>query len=242
MSYQGMRACIRFGVLGVLFLVGCASSSRPDARAWKISPADKFIDKVPPPPALHSPEVKQGVRAVLELQAGATPRKIASARWTYDYSVFTYSLALGPSFKAKKYPITARFFARLNAVVAQVNDVVKDHYKFPHPFQVNPGVRRFVDAIPGYDYPSFHSARCAVFERVLSILDAERRREFIEASWCVEKDRVFAGEHFPFSIQAGKELGERIFIDLSKDPSFRADLVALKEAEWTPPPDSRNSF
>lgn len=186
--------------------------------------------------------MRQGLREILGRQAGATPEKIASARWTYEFSVFTFSLALGPSFTAEKHPVTARFFGRLNALVARVNDGAKDYYRSPHPFQVDGRVKRFVIAVPGYDYPSFHAARCAVFERVLAMLDPSRTMEFHATSGRVEQDRVFAGEHFPYSIVAGRHLGEMIFKELMMDPNFRADVAALKSSEWTPPPDSRNSF
>jgi acid phosphatase (class A) len=186
--------------------------------------------------------MRQGVREILDMQAAATPEKIASARWTYEFSVFTFSLALGPSFTAKKYPETARFFGRMNALVARVNGGVKDYYRSPHPFQVDARVKRFVIAVPGYDYPSFHSARCAVFQRVLAILDPARTREFEATSERVEQDRVFAGEHFPYSIVAGRHLGEILCKQLMRDPNFRAELAALKSSEWTPAPDSTNSF
>jgi hypothetical protein len=55
----------------------------------------------------------------------------------------------------------------------------------------------------------------------------------------VERDRVFAGEHFPTDIAAGRIEGEAIFKALERDPAFRADLARLKRAEWTPPPRLR---
>ena len=230
--------CLLFAVL----LSGCAATGKLSQSPWKVSSTKEFVAKTPPPPARNSPAMRKGLREILAIQAGATPEKIASARWTYEFSVFTFSLALGPSFTEKNYPRTARIFGKLNALVARVNDGVKDYYRSPHPFQVDSRVKRFVIAIPGYDYPSFHSARCAVFERVLTILDPARAGEFRATSHRVEQDRVFAGEHFPYSIVAGSNLGEMIFKELMQDPNFRADVAALKSSEWTPPPDSRNSF
>jgi acid phosphatase (class A) len=236
---------IRNNVPGLLIaglLSGCAAAGHVPRCPWKVSSTKEFVATTPPPPARNSPAMRQGLREILAMQAGATPEKIASARWTYEFSVFTFSLALGPSFTAEKYPATARLFGKLNALVARVNGGVKDYYRSPHPFQVDSRVKRFVIAVPGFDYPSFHSARCAVFERVLAMLDASRTREFQASSARIEQDRVFAGEHFPYSIVAGRRLGEMIFKELMQDPNFRADVAALKSSEWTPPPDSRNSF
>ncbi|MCX6972208.1 MAG: hypothetical protein NTV93_18940 [Verrucomicrobia bacterium] len=230
------------GLLLAAVLSGCAATGRRSHSPWKVSSTTEFVARTPPPPARNSPAMRQGLREILAMQAGASPEKIASARWTYEFSVFTFSLAIGPSFTEKHYPHTARIFGKLNALVARVNDGVKDYYRSPHPFQVDSRVKRFVIAIPGYDYPSFHSARCAVFERVLTLLDPTRAGEFRATSHRVEQDRVFAGEHFPYSIVAGRNLGEMIFNELMQDPNFRADVAALKSSEWTPPPDSRNSF
>lgn len=195
-----------------------------------------------PPPATDSAETRRQIGEILAIQAQATPMRLASARWTYHYSVFTYSLALGPSFTAKKYPETARFFRSLNDLVQEVNDGLKNHFRSPHPFQVDPRVRRFVIAVPGYDYPSYHSARCAVFERVLALLDPSRAEAFRRVSLRVEEDRVFAGEHFPYSIAAGRDLGARIFAKLAASPEFQSRLETVRRAEWQTPPDSRDSF
>ncbi len=230
------------GLLVALLLSGCAGTGHVSRSTWNVSPTEEFVAGTPPPPPLNSAAMRKGLQDIIAMQAGANPLKIASARWTYEFSVFTFSLALGPSFTAEKYPVTARFFGRLNALVASVNDGVKDFYRSPHPFQVDKRVKRFVIAVPGYDYPSFHAARCAVFQRVLAMLDPARKQEFQAASDRIEEDRVFAGEHFPYSIEAGRHLGERIFTELMRDPDFRADVAAMKSAEWTPPPDSRNSF
>lgn len=234
-----------FWFLSTLLCAGCSTtgtSGTTSRSPWKIPAPRDYIGRTLPPPAPGSKTARANLQEVLDLQSRATPLKIASACWTYEFSVFTYSLALGPSFTAKHYPKTAALFGRLNAQVQQVNDAVKDHFKSPHPFQVDKRVKRFVDAVPGFDYPSYHSARCAVFQRVLALLDPARSDAFDVVSKRVEEDRVFAGEHFPYSIAAGKTLGEQIYGDLLHNPEFRADVAALKAAEWTPPPDSRNSF
>jgi len=228
-----------------LLLLGCASGDKRGFSTgdhWRVPASGDFSAKIPPPPRQNSPAALEGVREILDLQARATPRKIASARWTYEFSVFSFSLALGPSFTAKNYPQTAKLFRRLNSLVQRVNTPLKDHFRAPHPFQVDKRVKRFVDAVPGYDYPSYHAARCAVFQRVLSVLDPGQHTKFEAVSARVEEDRVFAGEHFRYSIEAGRRLGEQIFQELQNDQRFRRDVLKLKGAEWTPAPDSRNSF
>ncbi len=227
-------------LLFAILLAGCVThpaGKKPSAEIpWKVPPPAAFLAEIPPPPAPDSAAARQDLATVLALQSRATPAKIAQANATYDLTVFTYAKALNPHFTAAHYPETARAFHDLNDLVAQVNDFIKDTYKRPHPFQVSAQVRRYVVAKPGYSYPSYHSARCVVFQNALTRLDPALRGAFDRVSAQVEEDRVFAGEHFPSDIAAGKKLGALIWAALEKDADFRSALRRLRRQEWTPPP------
>ena len=234
-------ACLTVAISAVL-LGGCTTFSPTEHSSWTVPPSATFLAEIPPPPAPGSPIVRQQIAEILALQARAMPEKVAVARWDYELSVFTFGIAFDPGLTVKKYPQTAKFFHELNDLVERVNDDLKNTFRSPHPFQVDARVKRFVDAVPGYDYPSYHAARCALFQRVLADLDPARAAAFARVAAMVEQDRVFAGEHFPYSIAAGKRLGALLYAALEKDANFRADLARLKRSEWTPPPGSRNSF
>jgi len=226
---------------------GCASFSNhhpanPPTLAAMIPAPSVFLARTPAPPGPESEIARRQTAEILALQSRATPEKIAQARWTYDFSVFTFTLALDPSFPATHYPKTAAFFAQLNDLVEYVTNDLKNHFRAPHPFQVDPRITRFVIAVPGYDYPSYHAARCALFQRVLAQLDPAGVAARERVASMVEEDRVFAGEHFPFSIEAGRRLGAQIFDELEKNTSFRASVTRLRLTEWTPPPSSRDRF
>ncbi len=219
----------------------CQKPAVPPAWPWKIPSRATFLAEIPPPPAPGSSAAKRDLATVLALQSRSTPEKIAQAEQTYDLTVFTYAKALNPGFTARNYPETAKFFRELNDLVNYVNNYVKDAYQRPHPFQVSSEVRRIVVAKPGYSYPSYHSARCVVFQNVLDQLDPGFHGAFDRVSKEIEEDRVFAGEHFPSDIEGGKKLGRLIWAALEKDANFHAVVARLKKAEWTPPPAiSRN--
>jgi len=242
-------------LLLAIALAGCCAtpSKKPDTTEfpWEIPSRAWFLAKIPPPPAPGSAAARRDLDTVLALQAKSTPAKIARAKESYDLTVFTFGPAIAPQiavhpgsmetfassdFNAARYPKTAAFFKQLNDLVNSVNDYVKDAYKRPHPFQVSDKVRRIVIAKPGYSYPSYHSARCVVFQRVLEQLDPGHEAGLAAISLQVEEDRVFAGEHFPSDIRGGIRLGKLIWAALEKDANFRAGVEALKKAEWTPPP------
>ncbi len=220
-------------------LGGCGTTSNSSVIGtpfpWAMPANAEFLAQIPPPPAPGSAEAKRDLATVLALQAKATPAKIAQAERSYDLTVFTFAPAIGPAFTPENYPRTAKFFHELNDLVNGVNNFVKDAYKRPHPFQISDKVRRFVIAKPGYSYPSYHSARCVVFQAVLDRLDPGHGEALARISRQVEEDRVFAGEHFPSDIASGIRLGESIRDALEKDANFRRNVVTLKEAEWSKP-------
>jgi acid phosphatase (class A) len=234
----GMRALLT--ALSAVLLSACchAPPLQPVSKnvAWQIPTNAWFLSKIPPPPAPDTAEARRDLATVLALQAQATPAKIAQAKRSYDLTIFTLAPAVSANFTPENYPQTAKFFLALNNLVNDVNNTVKEAYKRPHPFQVSDKVRQFVIAEPGYSYPSYHAARCVVFQHVLDQLDPGHDAAFTRISRQIQEDRVFAGEHFPSDIAGGIRLGKLIWGALEKNGHFRAAVGALKEAEWTPPP------
>jgi len=226
---------------------GCASQgfSKPVARpvaagAWAVPDEAFFLSRIGPPPAQGSAAERRDIDRVLALQKRATPQEIAAAQRTLNLTVFTFAKAIGPDFNPERFPQTGTFFRRLNAIVGKTNDVLKAHFKRPHPFEADPRIRRFVVAPALYSYPSYHAARCVVFWRTLAQLDHHAADAFHSIAFKVEHERVLAGEHFPTDIAAGRLEGRLIFEALERDPSFHADLERLKRSEWTPAPRTRS--
>ncbi|MFZ4775091.1 MAG: phosphatase PAP2 family protein [Terrimicrobiaceae bacterium] len=225
---------------------GCVAreASQPPVRSvaagvWTVPDKAFFISRIGPPPAPGSAAERRDIDRVLELQAQATPQKIAAAQRTLDLTVFTFAKAIGPDFDPARFPQTSAFFRRLNDIVRATNDPLKAHFRRPHPFEADPRIRRLVDAPAQYSYPSYHGARCAVFWHTLALLDHHAADAFHAIALQVERQRVFAGEHFPSDIAAGRLEGRLIFAALERDPAFRADLEKLKRSEWTPAPRVR---
>ncbi|MEO6054149.1 MAG: hypothetical protein ABIP97_09070 [Chthoniobacterales bacterium] len=241
-----LRISSRFVHLCLVLLTGVSAFSAETKAAtksatiippWKMPSHEWLLKQIPPPPAPNTPAGKADLEKVIRIQAAATPKQIALAQWDYKLSVFTYSEVLGKNFTAKRFPKTAALFLGLNNLIQVENNYMKNHFKRPHPFELDPGhVKRIVIAPPGYSYPSYHSARCVVFENVLTTLDPAHAKDFHLVSEQVEIDRVLGGEHFPSDLNAGKKLGHLIYAALLKDKNFVAAVNELKAEEWTPPP------
>lgn len=248
-SFHACRKPLIAAVLAASLLAttGCVSPERPAlpaksvvAGTWSVPDTAFFLKHIGPPPAPGSAAERRDIDRVLALQAQATPQKIAAAQRTLDLTVFTFAKAIGPDFDPARFPETGRFFKKLNAIVRATNDPLKAHFRRPHPFEADPRIRRLVHAPAAYSYPSYHGARCAVFWRTLAILDHHAADAFQAIALQVERQRVFAGEHFPTDIAAGRLEGRLIFEALERDPAFRADLEQLKRSEWTPAPRIRS--
>jgi membrane-associated phospholipid phosphatase len=147
-----------------------ATNTAPPLPPWNVPSRAALLKQIPLPPVRNSPEEKQDIAAVLKLQAAATPEQIALAKRDYHLSVFTFSEVYGKTFTPQNVPKTAALFRQLNDLVDRENGLLKKHFHRPHPFEVDPRVKRIVVAHPGYSYPSYHSARTVVFANVLSLL------------------------------------------------------------------------
>ncbi len=230
-------------MLALLLLgtAGCASRSSVNPRpsvvttgAWRMPPWQDFVDQIPPPPAPGSAAQRRDIERVLAVQARATPEEIARAQKTLHLSVFTFARAVQADFTPERYPLTSIFFLRLNDIVREINDGLKNHFRRPHPFEADPRIRRFVVAPAAYSYPSYHSARCVVFWHTLARLDRQAAGRLKAIAEAVEQERVLAGEHFPTDITAGRLEGHLILAALERDAGFLADLERLKKLEWEP--------
>jgi acid phosphatase (class A) len=177
-----------------------ATNTAPPLPPWNVPSRAALLQQIPLPPARNSPEEKQDIAEVLKLQAAATPEQIALAKRDYHLSVFTFSEVYGKTFTPKNFPKTAALFRQVNDLVDRENDLLKNHFHRPHPFEVDPRVKRIVVAHPGYSYPSYHSARSVVFANVLSLLDPSQKGPLQRVARRVEVDRALAGEHFPSDI------------------------------------------
>ena len=231
---SGIRFICPFLGLSLVFSISAMAGKDDSLPTWKLPPDEWFIQRVPPPPAVDSEAGKEDLAGVLKMQAEATPEQIARARWTYNLSVLTFGEAFDDrDFNPEKYPQTARFFLGLNDLIKKENDMLKAHFKRPHPFSVDPvHVKRIIVAPAEYSYPGFHTARCVVFVHILSTLDPAGKDAFERVARQVEVDRIMAGEHFPGDIVAGKIVGELIYGELIKDKDFVAEVQHLKETEW----------
>lgn len=203
--------------------------------AWPLPPLDYFVEHLPPPPRPGSFRDRMDLNDVVLRQKAATDDDLISIQQTYLFNVFYFSNVLGPDFNPDKFPKTAAFFAKLAGTATAVVGGLKNYYRRPRPFEGHPDqVQLKVKNEPGFGYPSGHTARSRLAAFVMAELAPEYKRQFFAASEQVATDRILAGEHYLTDLEAGRRLGKSLFLLLSEDPQFQADLAELKAAEWSP--------
>ncbi len=222
--------------------IGAAPSATPApspsklplaSTPWPLPSLDYFVKHLPAPPKQGGFRDRLDLQDVIARQAQMTPTQLQHVQWWYNFNVFTFSEVLGSHFEWSKYPKTAAFFAKVAGEANIVISALKEHYQRLRPFQAHPAqVHLYVKNEPGYGYPSGHTTRGRLFAYILSYLDPEKRRPFLNAAEQVGVDRILAGEHYQTDLEAGRKLGKLLYYNLMKDPSFRQEMTDLSAAEW----------
>jgi len=234
----------RFGLLGLaglLFLQSCATTTSKltpvtETMPWRVPPLGYYIEHLPEPPRKGSFRDRVDLQDAIAQQSAMTRDTLAHAQVTYTLSVFSFSEVLGPEFNAKNYPRTAAFFQKVSTETGAIVSGLKNHYKRVRPFAAHPDkVSLYVRNEPGYSYPSGHTTRSRLYAFLLGELDPAKRSEFNRCAEQIAFDRIIAGEHYQTDLEAGRKLGKMLYESFHKDPDFRRDFAALRQAEWAHP-------
>jgi hypothetical protein len=204
---------------------------------WPVPSLNYYIKRLPEPPRKGSFRDRVDLEDAIARQKAMTPQELAQAQVTYVLSVFSFSQVFGPEFTPKNYPLTAAFFQKLSTETGTIVSGLKDHYKRERPFFAHPAkVTLYVRNEPGYSFPSGHTTRSRLYAFLLAELDPSRREVIYRFAEQVAFDRILAGEHYQTDLEAGRKLGKMLFEILQKDPQFRKEFEALRQAEWRTPP------
>lgn len=188
-----------------------------------LRPGTLEVAKVlPPPPAMDSLAGRADLEVVLQVQAGRTAGQTTWAKFVEEDSVFRNERVLGSWFTKENLPVTAAFFARLDADVSALH--TKALYPRKRPPYVDARVQPCVQVADTGAYPSGHSLRAWLWAALLTEIFPEQRAELEERARAVGWARVIGGAHFPTDTIGGKLVGEALAAELLKDPAVQAEL------------------
>ncbi len=191
------------------------------------------IALLPPYPRLGSGEYKADLATV---QAAFKARtKVEETRATKDatLSLYIFSRAIGPFFKAGKFRKTAALYEHMKTNIGGIINLPKDHWHRTRPYDLDTNL---VFGAPerNFSYPSGHSARGTVYALVLAEVFPEKREAILQVGEEIGWDRVLIGKHFPTDVYAGRVVAKAIFLELMTSPAFQSDLAAAKAEALAP--------
>ena len=190
-------------------------------KPWTITSAEVYgTYRLPPPPAVGTPEFQTALDEVLHYSKNAskTEQHIA-LRW--DDGTSTYSPPGHWNYIAESFihdahlnPLrAARVFAYLNMAMQDAAICVWDskyYYFFPRPTNVNPDIKTLLP-IPNFpSYPSGHSGFSAAGAAVLAHFFPNDARYFTEQAREAALSRLYGCIHYRFDCEDGLMLGENV--------------------------------
>jgi len=215
--------------LGACAKLGPGRGMRAQGALYYLEPAQVQMAGFPAAPPAESEVDKADLAALRQLQLKRSQADCDRARSEADASYEEFFSALSPLVKPLP-PRAGEIFLRMKADTDAAVDAVKRRYKRERPFRRDSGLEPCLGRVGGYAYPSGHAALSRLYGRVLSDLDPGRKAEFMaradEAAW----DRVLGGVHHPSDVEAGKRLGDALYDDMRRSPSFRADMETLRRS------------
>jgi membrane-associated phospholipid phosphatase len=184
-------------------------------RPYLLDSGNQFLP--PPPPAFGSPAFLAAVHEIRTMATTRTPAQLAAAvNWDYPTGTFTplgyWNLVTGDYVKA--YRLDQRAATRTFALVhAAMMDALigcwdaKYRYWTMRPSQADPLIT-LTFGLPNHpSYPSGHSCASAAAATVLGSLFPERTSELETRMKEAGLSRMYAGIHYRFDIDAGRNLG-----------------------------------
>lgn len=190
-------------------------------KPWTITSAEVYgTFRLPPPPAVGTPEFQRALDEVLHYSKNATKAEQHIAlRW--DDGTSTYSPPGHWNYIAESYihdahlnPLRAsRVFAYMNMAMQDAAICVWDskyYYFFPRPTNVNPDIKTLLP-IPNFpSYPSGHSGFSAAGAAVLGHFFPEHAGHFAGQAREAALSRLYGCIHYRFDSEDGLMLGENV--------------------------------
>jgi acid phosphatase (class A) len=229
-----LSAKVNPALIGLVAIVGAVSalSITVQARGGQgYLPATVVVENLRPP-LPGSPEELADRQAALTLQANRTPARVALAQSDRPLDIYSaYGSVLGPRFTAAATPKLKALIDRVNQDTRAAANRPKEIFKRPRPPKVDPNVQNCLELPEGgsNSFPSGHAMWGNVTGLLLARLIPEKGTQLRARGLDFGFSRAVCGVHYPTDVRAGQQIGEAVVSSLLAEPSFRADLMLVKE-------------
>lgn len=214
-------------LLALAFAACAANPHRYDGRmVYLDAPGIRALEfpKAPPPGSLQDKTDFSELRAWQERRTKEQCDRAAAEGEAYFEQFFG---GLTP-FMAPLPKESRKFLLRVREDASAAVMVFKDRNNRPRPFHTDATLQPCLGRIGGQAYPSGHAALSRLYALMLSELAPLRRAEFMARADEAALLRVIGGVHHPTDIEAGKRLGDLLFVRFMQNPQFRAQLDKMR--------------
>lgn len=225
-QFKKLTRLLSGAILGIA--IALPLPGQPEAGRYLHESDFDVTEMIPASPAMNSLTAKTDLETVYMLQQRRGPEQIALARYFVQDNVFQYDEVIGTWFTAANLPLTAEFFAQIEADRYAISSQGKRAWNRPRPPLVDSRIQPCVSLPKSGAYPSGHSTQAFVWAGLLAEIFPDKREALRERAQLVAWSRVIGGVHYPTDIMAGRALGDQLVAAFLKVPELREVLQTVK--------------
>lgn len=194
---------------------------------------------IAPPPAEGGPTNKAELAELHRVIGGATPERMAQAKWDDDHEdPSAFYAVIGKGFDLKTLPATAALFAVVMNDQSIAASAAKKAFPRNRPWASDATVKTCdPNDKPLTSYPSGHATMGFSVATVLATLLPEKAEAIEARAADYALSREVCGSHYPSDTEASHVLGSVVAIELLSSPALQDKLAAaraeLKTAGFT---------
>jgi acid phosphatase (class A) len=200
----------------------------PAQTTYVTSAQVDVLKLLPPPPALQSEEQKRDLDELLAIQKVRTTAQEQRALADAAAGTFGFAVVLGPKFTAAALPKLALLMDKVRGDGAAIENIGKDNWKRPRPFDTSKDVQAVGNLPKGSSYPSGTSTVGYLTAIVLANMVPEKAAALFARGREAGYNRLVLGVHYPTDVEAGRLLATAVATSLFQNPTFLKDFADAK--------------
>lgn len=187
--------------------------------------------KISPPPAAGSTEAHADYTELLRFQDTRTKEECRAAESQSTMSLDSFFGPQAGLLTESELTAVEELLTEIKETVSAEAKPLKESYARARPYDVDHTLKPCIRKPGGAtSYPSSHAAVGIVMGKVLADLLPASRIEFEDQGIQIGTNRALGGVHHPSDIEAGQDLGEKIYEALRSNSKFKADFSKTKRA------------
>lgn len=173
----------------------------------------------------NSEEWQKQIAQIVKMQKSFNQQDLQAAISEHQIKTELLIQEIDPNLNRQNYPKTYILLDRVFETSKAVSDQVKEYWQGKRPYLATNKVKSLV-AKPSTNpsYPSGHASYAYSQAYILSLLIPIKKNAFYKQAAKIGEHRVLLGMHYPYDVEAGRELSFLIVGALLNDKQFQKDF------------------